>query len=160
MDLIFRVCVPLCILIQFGGILTEEGEVINAILLSDRYQSLIQKRISNGTSEIVIAEVFRSFTTNPQDVGNFKKLTQIERIINAEGEFNQRRKMIHEPEPDLEASCGSLQLGEHLAVVVDEDFSSISKLIANGVTALSDQRLPITSPVRHPKKIGDFSLVL
>jgi len=93
-------------LIQFGGILTEEGQVINAILLSDRYQSLIQKRISNGTSEIVIAEVFRSFTSNPQDIDNFKKLTQIERMINAEGEFNQRRKMINEPH--LEVSSGSL----------------------------------------------------
>lgn len=102
-------CIPLCILIQFGGILTEEGQVINAILMSDRYQSLIQKSISNGTTEIVIADVFRSFTNNPQDIGNFKKLNQIERIINAEGEFNQRRKMIHEPEqePDLESHGSS-----------------------------------------------------
>jgi hypothetical protein len=47
-------------------------------------------------------------------------------------------------EPDLENSCGrinsvgSLQLGEHLAIVVDEDFNSISKLIVNAVTVISD----------------------
>ncbi len=79
---------------------------------------------------------------DPQDIENFKKLTQIERMINAEGEFNQRCKMINEP--DLENSfgrihsCGSLQLGEHLAIVVDEDLNSISKLIVNAVTVISD----------------------
>jgi hypothetical protein len=47
-------------------------------------------------------------------------------------------------EPDLENSCGrihscgSLQLGEHLAIVVDEDLNSISKLIVNAVTVISD----------------------
>jgi len=63
-------------------------------------------------------------------------------MINAEGEFNQRCKMINEP--DLKNSCGrihscgSLQLGEHLAIVVDEDLNSISKLIVNAVTVISD----------------------
>jgi hypothetical protein len=52
-------------LIQFGGILTEEGRIIKTIMLSDRYQSLIQKRISNGTSGILIFEVFKSFVIDP-----------------------------------------------------------------------------------------------
>lgn len=85
MDLIFRVCVPLCMLIHLAGIFTEAGQVINAIFLSDRYQSLIQTRISNGNSEIVIADVFKSFIKNPEDIDNIKKLTQIERMINAAG---------------------------------------------------------------------------
>lgn len=42
-------------------------------------------------------------------------------------------------EPDLEASAGSLHL-EHLAVVDDEeqDFSTVSKLLVNGVTVISE----------------------
>ena len=65
MDLIFKMCIPLYMLIQFGGILTEEGRIIKTIMLSDRYQSLIQKRIRNGTSGILIFEVFKSFVIEP-----------------------------------------------------------------------------------------------
>ncbi len=65
MDLIFKMCVPLYILIQFGGILTKEGCIIKTIMLSERYQSLIQKRISNSTSGILIFEVFKSFVIDP-----------------------------------------------------------------------------------------------